>query len=203
MVANEHCDVAYKQVVRQHCYDALTEAGFSRFRKEGVDWPFENGFHCWVGINTAMEKDYIEINPFVGVHVVQIEKLTAIKAGQHPRKYNRGIATYAVHMGELAPKERAFRFSRQTDVATEAARLARLYVSVGLPYARSIANYESLLPLLRSRIPQLGGYPESTAACLYLMDRKDEARVFVEEFVKQQPDYFRGFATPFLKLLTH
>lgn len=202
-MTNERCDAAYKKFVREQCYDALEAAGFTRFRKEGVDWPFENGFHCWVGINAAVAAEYVEINPFVGLHVVPIEKITAIKNGKYPKKYDRGIATYAVHMGELAPKERAFRFSRQTDVVVEAARLARLYVNVGLPYAQSMASYEDVLPLLQSRIISLGGYPESTAACLYLMNRKDEARTFVEAFVKKKPDYFEGFAIPFLKLLTH
>ena len=200
----ERCGAAYKQLVLKHCHDALEAAGFTRFRTEGVDWPFENGFHCWVGLNSAVEPVYVEINPFVGVHVVPIEKLwTSMKISKYPGKYSRGYATYAVHMGELAPKERAFRFTRQTDVEAEAARLARLYVAVGLPYAQSMASYELLLPLLQSRILRLGAYPERVASCLYLMDRKDEARAFVEEFVKQQPDYFEGFAVPFLKSLTH
>lgn len=204
MATNERCDITYKQVVWQHCYDALTEAGFARFRKEGVDWPFGNGFHCWVGLNTAIEPEYVEINPFVGVHVVPIEKLwSSLKTGKYPGKYSRSTATYAVHMGELVPKERVFRFARETDIATEAARLARLYVNVGLPYAESMASYERLLPLLQGRISRLGAYPERVASCLYLMDRKEEARAFVEDFVKRYPDYFEGFAVPFLKLLTH
>ena len=200
----ERCDAAYKRVVLLKCYEALAAAGFTHYRKEDVDWPLGNGFHCWVGLNTGLEKEYVRINPFVGVHVVPIEKLwTSLKTGKYPGKYNRGYATYAVHMGELAPHEPVFEFTRQTDIEVEAARLARLYVNVGLPYAQSIASYEQLLPLLQSRIPMLGGYPESTAACLYLMDRKDEARAFVEDFLKDHRDYFEGFAVPFLKLLTH
>lgn len=202
MTMNERCDAAYKQVVRQHCYDALAEAGFTRFRKEGVDWPMEHGFHCWVGLNTAIEPEYIAINPFVGVHVVPIEKLISIKIGKYPMKYDRRVATYAVHMGELTPKEQAFRFTRQTDVAAEAARLARLYADVGLSYALSIGTYELLLPLLRDRVPMLGAYPERVASCLYLMGRKDEARSFVEEFLKEHRDYFEGFAVPFLKMMS-
>ena len=204
MTTNERRDVTYKQLVWQHCYDALTEVGFTRFRKEGVDWPFGNGFHCWVGLNTAIELEYVEINPFVGVHVVSIEKLwSSLKTGKYPGKYSRSTATYAVHMGELVPKERVFRFTRETDIATEAARLARFYVNVGLPYAESMASYERVLPLLQSRISRLGAYPERVASCLYMMDRKEEARAFVEDFVKQHRDYFEGFAVPFLKLLIH
>lgn len=200
MTTNERCDAAYKQAVLQHCYDALTRVGFTRFRKHDVDWPFGNGFHCWVGLNTALEPEYVEINPFVGVHVAPIMKLYTSLGG---RKYDRGVATYAIHMGELVPRERAFRFTRCTDVAAEAARLARLYVGIGLPYAESMADYEHLLPLLQSRLSMFGGYPQRVASCLYLMGRKDEARAFVKDFVGQHPDYFEGFAIPFLKLLTH
>lgn len=204
MSTNERCDAAYKQAVLQHCYDALTRAGFTRFRKEGVDFPVGNGFYCWVGLNAAIEPEYVEVNPFVGVHVPAIDKLwTSLDKGKYAVKYSRSTATYAVHMGELAPKERAFRFSRQTDVSAEAARLAALYVNVGLPYAQSIADFERLLPLLRARVPQLGAYPERVASCLYLMGRKEEARAFVEEFLRQHPHYFEGFAIPFLKLLSH
>ncbi len=204
MNTSKRCDNAYRQFVLQKCYDVLTEAGFTRFRKDGVDWPFENGFHCWVGLNTAIKAEFIEINPFVGVHVVPIEKLwNGLKVGKYAGKYNRGHATYAVHLGTLAPEDQAFRFTLQTDVGAEAERLARLYVKVGLPYAQLLASYERLLPLLRDRLPMLGAYPERVASCLYLMDRKDEARVFAEDFMKQQPDYFEGFAIPFLKLLTH
>lgn len=202
MSAIEHCDSAFKQAVLLKCYDALEAEGFTRYRKQDVDWPMEHGFHCWVGLNTGLEKEHLDINPFVGVHVVPIEKLwTKEKAGRYPGKYSRSHATYAVHMGELTPKEQAFRFTRQTDVAAEAARLARLYADVGLSYALSIGTYELLLPLLRDRVPMLGAYPERVASCLYLMGRKDEARSFVEEFLKEHRDYFEGFAVPFLKML--
>ncbi len=199
MSAIEHCDAAFKQAVLLKCYDALEVEGFTRYRKQDVDWPMEHGFHCWVGLNTGLEKEHLDINPFVGVHVVPIMKLYTSLEG---RKYSRSTATYAVHMGELTPKEQAFRFTRQTDVAEEAARLARLYADVGLSYALSIGTYELLLPLLRDRVPMLGAYPERVASCLHLMGRKDEARSFVEEFLKEHRDYFEGFAVPFLKMQT-
>lgn len=200
MSAVERCDGAFKRAVLLACYDALAAAGFTRYRKEDVDWPLENGFHCWVGLNSNLEKEYFQINPFVGVHVVPIMKLYTSLEG---RKYSRSIATYAVHMGTLSPHEPVFEFTRRTDVEAEAARLARLYATVGLSYARSIASYERLLPLLQERVPMLGAYPERVAACLYLMDRKEEARNFVEDFLKTHREYFEGFAVPFLKRLTH
>lgn len=202
MDTGERCDTAFKQAVLLQCYDALEAAGFARYRKQDVDWPMQHGFHCWVGLNTALEKEYVEINPFVGVHVVQIEKLwTSIKTGKYPARYSRGHATYALHMGRLVPHEPVFRFTRNTDVEAEAARLAHLYADMGLSYAMSIGGYERLLPLLQERVPMWGGYPERVASCLYLMSRKEEARSFVEEFLQDHRDYFEGFAVPFLKLL--
>jgi hypothetical protein len=204
MEAPEQCDAAFKRVVLLHCYDALEAAGFTRYRKEYVDWPLGSGFHCWIGLNNNLEREYFQINPFVGVHVVPIERLwTSFKGGKYPGKYSRGHATYAVHLGELAPHELEFKFTQQTDIKAEAARLAHLYVNVGLPYALGIASYERLLPLLQERVPMLGAYPERVASCLYLMDRKEEARSFVEDFLADHRDYFEGFAVPFLKLLAH
>lgn len=191
-------NAAFKRAVLARCYTALEAAGFIRFRKEAVDWPFADGVHCWVGLNSALEMDCVEVSPFVGVHFVQIMKLYTTIVG---RKYDRGIATYAVHMGELAPSEHVFSFTHQTDVEAEATRLARLYVTTGIAYAQSIASYERLLPLLQKRVPTLGAYPERVASCLYLMDRKEEARAFVEDFLSEHRGYFESFAIPFLKLL--
>jgi len=202
MSAIEHCDAAFKKAVLLKCYEALEAEGFTRYRKQDVDWPMENGFHCWVGLNTGLEREYLDINPFVGIHVVPIEKLWAkTKTGKYPGTYRRSVATYAVHMGELVPREPIFRFTLQTDVAAQAARLARLYSDAGLSYALSIGTYERLLPLLQERVPMLGAYPERVASCLYLMGRKEEARLFVEEFLQDHRDYFEGFAVPFLRIL--
>lgn len=192
------CDSKFKSEVVVACCDALERDGFCRFKKENVDWPIANGFHCWVGLNTGLYPEYVEINPFIGLHVVQIMKLYT---GLEGRKYARSTATYARHMGELAPDVPAFRFDRSTDVASEARRLARLYATVGLEFAKAIADYESLLPLLKQRIDMLGAYPERYACCLHLMGRRTEARAFVEEFLPKHRDYFEGFAIPFLKML--
>ncbi|MBK8631698.1 MAG: hypothetical protein IPN84_16355 [Sphingomonadales bacterium] len=192
--------MSLKQSVRLACYSALEKAGFERFLKEGVDWPITDGFHCWVGLNTAVDPGQVEIVPFVGLHVVPVEKLAAQLKG---KRYVRGIATFALPMGDLegAREKRAFVFTAsQSDeaISREADRLASLYASVGLSYAHSIASYGRLLPLLEMRLGMLGGYPESYACCLRLMDREGEAEAFVEDFVRQEPEYFAAFATAFL-----
>jgi hypothetical protein len=196
------CDAAFKKSILLRCYDALEQEGFQRFRKEDVDWPIHDGFHCWIGLNTGLYSEYVEISPFIGVHVVPIAKLRGLEG----RKYSRSVATYAIHMGEIASAsdEPAFVFTRdQSDsfIESEARRLAELYATVGLEYACSIASYEALLPLLEDRLDRRGGYPESVAACLYLMGRVTEARAFAEEFLAKEPNYFRDFAEPFLKMI--
>jgi hypothetical protein len=195
----EPCDAKFKQHVLLKCYEALAVAGFTRYRKEDIDWPLDKVFHGWVGLNTGLYDEYVAINPFVGIHAVPLMKLYTVLEG---RKYSRNIATYALHIGELAPKVPVFEFTRETNIDEEAARLAQLYVDVGLPYSKSIASYEVLLPLLQERIPMLGAYPERVASCLYLMGRKEDARTFTEDFLMQKSDYFKGFAVPFLKKLS-
>lgn len=201
------CDSAFKKDIMLQCYDALEGAGFTRYRKEGVDWPLHDGFHAWVGLNTGLYPERLNIEPFVGIHVVPLDKLwESLQVGKWPGKYSRSTATYAVHMGELegADDAPAFAFTPQQSkgfVEAEVDRLANLYVTVGLDFARSLASYESLLPLLMDRVPMLGGYPQRVASCLYLMDRKPEARQFVEEFLPTERDVFEGFALPFLAKL--
>lgn len=201
------CDAKFKKEVRLACYGALEREGFTRFRKEGVDWPLDDGFHAWVGLNTGLYPDRVIVEPFVGVHVVPIEKLRSLKGGENPQKYDRRIATYAIHMGQLetiGEDQRAFAFAPQQSegfIQSECERLAHLYATAGLDYARSIASYEALLPLLQERVDTLGGYPERVASCLYLMGRKAEARAFIETFPEKYQEYIEGFAKPFLELL--
>ncbi len=197
------CNAAFKKRILLLCYDALEAEGFTRFRKEDVDCPIHDGFHCWVGLNTGLYSDRLDIVPNVGLHVVPIEKLCA---QLERRKYNRGVATYAVNMGVIpsAAEERAFAFGpQQSDafVMAECKRLARLYATSGLEYATSIASYEALLPLLREGAPWLGGKPESYAVGLYLAGQTQEACAFVKEFVKEQPVHFRDFAAAFLEYM--
>ena len=187
----------YREVLSE-CYEALEDVGFTRYRVKSVDWPLHNGFHAWVGLNRAPEAQSVEINPFVGIHVVQVEKLWT---SLDHKPYNRSSATYAIHMGEIAPNERTFVFTPQSDIKAEARRLALLYATVGLDYARSIASYDALLTLLEKRTDMLGGYPQCLACCLYFMGRYKEAQEFVVEFAKKEPDYFENFAEAFLAFL--
>lgn len=188
----------FKQKVLMACCDALQRQGFTRYRKENVDWPLAEGFHCWVGLNTASCSEYIELNPFVGIHASKIMKMYTYIEG---RKYDRSIATYPIHVGDIAPREDVFHFYNESDLAVTSERLARIYATAGLAYAQSISSYSALLPLLNARVEMLGGYPERVACCLYLMGRVRDARSFAEDFLQKERPYFEGFAVPFLQML--
>jgi hypothetical protein len=189
-----------KDELLRQCYDAPVNAGFESFRSQNVDMPLTSNVRCWVGLNTKLTSEYVEINPFIGVHFMDIERMwTSLKAGKYRSKCDRAIATYSVHMGKLAPQEQIFRFSDLDDIEAGALRLSALYSDVGLKYAKSISSYEALLPHLIDRSSALGGYPERRACCLYIMTRFVDAADFVRGFLKDRQDYFEGFAAPFLE----
>lgn len=202
-----NCDGSFRDQTVDRCINALLSVGFNRFRKKSVNWSIHDGFYCWVGLNQGLYSDRLCIEPFVGIHVEPIARLYAkLDNGKYAIKYDRGVATYAIHMGELgaAKEEPAFAFTPQQSEKfrqAEAERMAQLYLTAGLPFSESIASYEALLPLLRKRVPMLGGYPQRVACCLYLMGRKDEAREFVVEFLLTNREVFEGFAVPFLAML--
>lgn len=195
----------FTNAVRIQCYDALEAAGFTRFRKEGVDWPLHPGFHAWIGLNTGVHNDHVRINPFVGVHVEPIERLwTSMTSGRYVTKYDRGVATYAIHLGHLdggMPFIVCAEDEPAASIKAKCSELAQTYRRVGLPYSQSIASYEALLPLFRKRLSSLGANPEKYAACLYLMGDLKGSLTFCQNFLEEHRDYFESFAIPFLEFL--
>jgi hypothetical protein len=197
------CNAAFKHDIYMQMMEAFAQNGFTRFRKDNVDWPFNPDFHCWVGLNTALYPHVVEINPNIGIHAPIIHKLYT-QLGE--RKYSRGTATYAITLGEIKAisNEMAFAFtpSQSEDfVRSEINRLVQLYVQFGLPYAFSIASNDALLPLLKDRIPRLGGYPELYACCLYLMGRKADAYDFCATFLEKGKPSFEIFGKNFLQMV--
>jgi hypothetical protein len=135
-------------------------------------------------------------------------KLVAELSG---KKYRMGsVATFAVHLGTICPDVDVVEFFSETELETESERLAKTLAQYAVPYMRSLASYEALLPLLQERVPMLGGYPQMVTAALYLMGRKEEARQFVlakraeygtaDEIARES---FDRFAIPFLRLLNN
>ena len=202
-----NCDGPFKKRIQLECYGALERHGFSRFRSMGVDYPIHEGFHCWVGLNAALFPDRVEMAPNVGLHVPPIERMIcALDKGAYARKYDRGVATYSLNIGELDSirDERAFAFSpEQSDafISAECERLASIYEFHGLKYARSIASFQSLAPLLEEQVGSLGGNPERFAVCLYMLGRKVEAEDFLDAFPEDLKPYIEGFSIPFVKMI--
>ena len=200
------CDSAFKHVIMTGCYDALARVGFQRRRKELVDWPLADGFNAWVGLNTGLYADRLEINPFVGIHAAPIEKMwLGLEGKPYPGRYGP-FATFAVHMGELdaGANQPAFVFTPSQSerfINTEVDRLAGLYAGIGVGFARSISDYERLLPPLLKRAPTLGGFPQRVACCLFLMDKRDDARRFIDGLSSSDKGNLAGFIPPFLERL--
>ncbi|MBV6323962.1 hypothetical protein [Duganella violaceipulchra] len=163
--------------VRKACLDALAAVGIPRKYDRGV-LQLSDGFFAWIGLNTGTHSDFIRINPFVGVHATEVMKVFCAVAGM---KWRPGEwATYAVHLGELCPDVQQFIFATEADVPGEAARLAQTIAEFGMPYAKTLCSYDTLLPLLKARVPGLGGAPQMYAVTLALNGELAAAQAFLE-----------------------
>lgn len=177
-------DKKFVRLVDDACECALVNLGFKRLRRGTVVWEISPSFLGWIGLNRGNHGTTLRINPFVGIHAVDVMALSEQFGG---RKYSKGeIATYAIHIGELIPDELTYEFHVGEPVSTEADRLAKDILKAGLPYMRSIASYETLLPLIEERMPMLGGYPERHALILQLGGKSDQAREFVEGVLSEK-----------------
>ena len=198
-------DKKFLHDLEESCDQALEAIGFRKLRKGRVVWNISHEFLGWVGLNRGNHGDFVRLNPFIGVHSVEVMKLCAFL---NEEKYVKGdIASYSIHLGELIPDELGFLFEVGDDLSIEASRLASAIHSAAVPYMNSIAKYKTLLPLVEARMPLLGGYPERYAVILHLMGRTDDATAFVQSVMGQKDgfsqffsDHFRKFGQNFLKM---
>lgn len=201
----QRIDRAFADSAERACEEALLSVGFSRPRRGTILLAIDKDFSGWVGLNRGVHKEFVRINPFVGIHCHPIMRLCDELEGE---KYANGrIATFAVHLGEICPDIDAFKFHDEQEVSSESKRLADVVRVHGAPYMRSLADYGRLLPALIERVPTLGGYPERVAALLLLTGRRREAEEFVQERLKEYEKFdetvqssFARFAMPFLEL---
>ncbi|MDJ0701106.1 MAG: hypothetical protein QNJ07_14745 [Woeseiaceae bacterium] len=192
--------------VEQSCESALIDVGFKRPRKGTRYLEITEDFLGWVGINHGRHPDYLRINPFVGIHCVPLMRLCDDLEGE---KYRKGaIATVSVHLGEICPHVDQFIFCPSEPIEPEARRLSTIIYEHGVPWMTRHASYEAILPILQSKAPTLGGYPERVAATHYLMGNEKKAQDFVAEqraiFETEHKEYspfFERFAGPFMKLM--
>lgn len=202
----EISNAAFTKKITLKLCDALETQGFTRFRKEWVDWPIHDGFHCWVGLVVSHERDRVYVIPNVGVHVVPLERLVCKIDGNPKRKYNRIIASYALPLSFFADLTNE-QWVTITHSITESAidyqceKLAKIYATNGLEYARSIASYETLARLIEPIVDTLGGKPERYAGCLYLNNRKQDARDFLLNFPAKDRPYIEEFADRIIRLI--
>jgi hypothetical protein len=191
--------------VEDACESALVAAGFKRLRRGTIIWEISPSFWGWVGLNEGNHGDMVRINPFIGIHAVDLMKLWD---QLDESKYSKGAhATYAIHLGEILPDELVFEFHKGKDLSHDAARLAKCVADTGLKYMQSIADYDELIPLFKEFIPTLGGYPERYALALHLSGKHAEAREFVLNSLNKDGELARisnnsilKFAANFLKM---
>ena len=154
-------------------------------------------FLGWVGLNRGNHGSMVRINPFVGVHAIDVMTLCA---KLEEERYVPGeIATYALHLGQLLPDELAFEFHVGESIADEANGLAEHIAKTAVEYMKSVADYDALLPLVEERMPMLGGYPERYAAILHLSGMAEEAREFVNGVLAQREGLARYSSDSFTR----
>jgi len=166
--------------VESMCSDALQELGFIMKRGIGT-LNFDDNFYYWIGLNSGLDSGSVRINPFVGVHSRDVMKTIAEVGGAKYKPLQS--ATFAVFLGELTPNTHQFIFSNESDARVEAKRLASAIKEFGFPFMHSICDYEGLLPLLKKRVPILGGYPQRYAATLYLHGDLPGGNEFVDSYL--------------------
>ncbi len=165
------------KLIEQACSVALSDIGVIMKRRIG-HFPINDDFVGWIGLNAGQHKDFTRINPFIGVHCPKVMKMVALAAEEKYRPNES--ATYSVFLGTLCPEIEQFIFTDEIDISAEAKRLASKLKEFGVPYMHSLANYSILLPLLKKRVPVLGGYPQRYAAALLLSGNYQKYIDFIE-----------------------
>ena len=113
----------FDRAVQDACESALVAVGFKRLRRSTIIWEISEKFWGWVGLNRGNHGDMVRVNPFIGIHAVDLMKLCD---QLDESKYSKGAyATYAIHLGEILPDELVFEFHKGRDLSHDAERLAK------------------------------------------------------------------------------
>lgn len=168
--------------VDKACYNALAELGV-RVKYDLGNWPIDEYFSGWIGLNKGVHPTFVRVNPHVGIHCVAVMKLVAEAKGD---KYRKGeYSTSGCYLGALCPDVMQFIFESEADLIPEATRLAETIGQYGMPYIHSLASYDALLPRLREEVDGIGGGAEKYAAALYLSGDIQGAFNFIDEQIKK------------------
>jgi hypothetical protein len=162
------------------CDQAFKTYGFQSRRRGSPLLPIGEDFYGWVGLNRYNRSGYLQLNPFVGLHCIPMMRIWYGIDDRLDKRFAGRTATFAFHMGEIAPHVEVFIFRDDANVEAEAARLAHCVHEFGVPWMKQHATLEAILPLLKSREAMLGGYPELIAIAMYLLGRHDEAIAYLD-----------------------
>lgn len=184
---------------------ALQSRSARRLPSGVVIFPLSEQSLVWVGINLGRHGEALRLNPFVGIHSIPVMTLVDKMVGA---RYQKGrYATFAVHLGELAPDVEVFEVRNESDAESEGKRIAAVVEELALPWLVKHSTLSELLPCLKSRLQMLGGYPERYAAAIASAGDLESAKAFVRnklaEYRSDDPavlEHFEKFAMPFLQL---
>ena len=196
----------FANFVEKECTKALVREGFESPRMRTRYIQLNEEFLGWVGLNRGNYADYLQINPFIGIHCIPIMKMVKELQGA---KYKIGeTATFAIHMGEIAPNVKQYIFQDETNITEVATRLSAEIMEFALPWMTKNASFESLLPKIEQKVDMLGGNPQWYASGLFLSGQEQNAKEFVQKrtdlFDKEdhgQYSIYYRFAEPFFEMV--
>jgi len=124
--------------------DRMTAAGWRKRSGDIYTLPLDEGFHAWLGLNTATTYHPLKVNPVVGLHYEPLERLLAELRGTKPAL---ATATLSTPVGYLTPDNRFLQLEIAADdqAGPAAERLHQLVSDYGLPFARRFAAVDALL----------------------------------------------------------
>lgn len=194
-----------ENLTRDKILTAITEElirlGHKRYSKRVVAIDFGDGFFSWLGVPLSrINQTSFEVYVNVGIHAENLNRMFVSLRSDKNINYSRSVTTYAIPIEMLDGVGKLDHIIRLDNYLDKSKEFAVMIAENGIKFSRSIANYETLLPLLKGRLNMHGGYPEFFACCLFFLNRLDEAKQFVEDFNRRSPGYFGAFFANFMKL---
>jgi hypothetical protein len=128
------------KVIESACYEALSAIGV-RYKYGTGMLPLDESFYGWVGLNRGVHHDFVRINPNVGIHCIPAMKAIAVSKGE-PYQCGR-YATYSVPLGELCPDVEQFIFETESEITSQAQRLAATIEKYAIPYMKKFRHVQN------------------------------------------------------------
>lgn len=166
-----------KEEVERICADGLKGAGYKTAGPTAY-FRITDSIYGWVGINVSNHKEFVRVNPNIGIHCVPVMHCFDKIRG---RKYQQGrIATYSVPIGEVVPDEPQIIISDRSDIDSKVGRMISYIKGPGGDYMADFVDLAVLEKALYQSVSQLGGYPEKYALTLLLNGKDKEFQEYSE-----------------------